>query len=135
MVGTGETHVACKVEYSVLMSPPSPAHTHTHHTVPTQTTSEESRASSSMGCLEPRPLSQSSPDDNGEVLPSPKDIRNKLMEKMTYLTPEGVVTDHEEGGAASVITSSHSSHSLNSGTTTKGISFGSIFKRCGEHSC
>ena len=68
------------------------------------------------------------------------------MEKMTSLTPEGVVTDHEEGvvpenegvatvGAISTIPSSHSSHSLNSRTTTKGISFGSIFKRCDEHSC
>ncbi len=85
-----------------------------------------------MGYLEPRPPAQ--PSANGEQVFSPKDIQKKLMDKVANLgTPEkdGVVERAESGGGASTIPTSHSSHSLNSSVgSSKGISFGSIFKRC-----
>lgn len=107
------------------------------HAVTCQTPSEDSRCSSSMGYLEPRPSNRPLPSGDKE-LPSPKDIQRKLMEKVTHLQPdddtegEGVVTEAEpEATPTSTISSSHSSHSLNSSgsVSSKGISFGSIFKR------
>lgn len=89
-----------------------------------------------MGYLEPRPQAQSS-SNGGEQVFSPKDIQKKLMDKVASLstsTPpdnEGVVERAESGGGASTISTSTSSHSLNSGAgNSKGISFGSLFKRC-----
>ena len=97
--------------------------------------SDNSRSSSSMGYLEPRPPAQ--PSSNGEQVFSPKDIQKKLMDKVANLsTPtcpenEGVVQRAESGGGASTISTSRSSQSLNSSAgSSKGISFGSFFKRC-----
>lgn len=58
------------------------------------------------------------------------------MEKVTNLhteeEEEGVVTEAESAAAPTItISSSHSNHSLNSSgsVSSKGISFGSVFKR------
>lgn len=106
------------------------------------TPSDNSRCSSSMGYLEPRPPLHQQLSCDGNQLPSPKDIQKRLMEKVTRLSPEGAEdVVQEEGGVVkgeegaeeetvSTLSSSRSSQSLNStGTTSRGVSFSSIFKR------
>lgn len=110
---------------------------HIHmYTASCHASSENSRSSSSMGYLEPRPPAQ--PPANGEKVFSPKDIQKRLMDKVVSLSTtnpvpesEDVVERAESGGSASAISTSHSSQSLNSNNgSSKGISFASIFKRC-----
>lgn len=108
-----------------------------------QTPSEDSRCSSSMGYLEPRPPNHPPPSTEAEgQVPSPKDIQKKLMEKVASLQPPDGHTEPEEEGegeeegaeSASIsvctITSSHSSHSLNSSgsTSSRGVSFSFLFR-------
>ena len=90
---------------------------HLHaHTCPAS--NENSRSSSSMGYLEPRPPAQ--PSANGEQVFSPKDIQKKLMDKVSNLSSdtspenEDAVKRAESGGGASTISASRSSQSLNS---------------------
>ena len=105
-----------------------------------QTPSENSRCSSSMGYLEPRPSHDPPGPLNGEQeAPSPKDIQRKLMEKVTHLqvdtnSEKDLTVEAEmepEAIPTATISSSHSSHSLNSSgsTSSRGLSFSSIFKR------
>ena len=117
------------------------------HAAACQTPSEDSRCSSSMGYLEPRPSHQPQGTEGDHLQPSPKDIQKHLMEKVAHLNSnhaekeekEEEEEEEEEGGvareveleASPTISSSHSSQSLNSSgsVNSKGISFGSIFKK------
>ena len=92
---------------------------------------EDSRCSSSMGYLEPRPSSQSPP--NNQVF-SPKDIQKKLMEKVANINSEH---NSEGGGGSKEAESAVAMENLpNSGSAghssqpvSKGLSLGSLFRR------
>ncbi len=91
-----------------------------------QTPNEGSRSSSSMGYLEPRPLS---PPPQAVPNPSPKDIQKKLIEKINILGTDDSDIKKRKGADKEAGISATLPGRSQSMTTSNRLSFGGIFKR------